>query len=130
MPTLDRTAAINIAKSFLDCFSTMDFQRASSLMTDDAVVAFPYNPSGADPMPKSILIDDWVTSVPQFLKSVSFTIESEYYDPETGFVILEYHSSGIRVDGAPYGNDYISIWELKGDKIRVWREYFNPAKLG
>lgn len=128
--TTDRTAAIGIARRFLDAMAAMDFDGAADMLAEDCTVEMPNGQEPTQKLGRETVRSHFKNDIPGFLSRISFDVEREAFDPEQQRVVLEYRSEGARADGRPYGNRYIGTWDIRGGKIGEWREYFNPMKFG
>ncbi len=94
--------------------------------TDDVVLELPY----ADPP----IVLSGRRAVQDYLREALtvFTLTlrvTDVYDcPARGVVVAEYTSEGrVTTTGKPYANQYIGVFELRGDLIGRQREFYNPV---
>jgi uncharacterized protein len=98
------------------------------LMSEDAVMEFPYAPAGR---PKSVCGRD---ALQKYLESIEskFTIHFHtdpivYRAQDSETFILEYSVSATASEtGLPYEQSYISVITTEGKKIRHFKDYWNP----
>ncbi|MFA7587406.1 MAG: nuclear transport factor 2 family protein [Novosphingobium sp.] len=124
----DRATAVAIARRFLDRMAAMDYDAVTAMLTDDCVVEMPFSP-GPQLHRGPAEFHAAMQFVPDFCSRMSFAIQNDAYDPETGRVTLEYTSDCTRTDGRPYANRYVGLWDIAGDKVRCWKEFYNPVLL-
>jgi uncharacterized protein len=98
------------------------------LMAEDAVTEFPYAPAGR---PKSVRGRDALQKYLEPLEN-KFSINS-HTDPivhraqDSRTFILEYSISATATQtGLPYEQSYISVIRTDGEKIRHFKDYWNP----
>ncbi len=44
-------------------------------------------------------------------------------------VIMEAKSTGTLADGQAYSNRYVMLFRFQGDKVRLWREFYDPMRV-
>ena len=121
--------AMDLAKSFLSKIEDMDFDGVGEMLAPEAVIAFPFSP-GAEPIEGRQAAVEYLTQgVKQTLDKISFTYDAFYPGAEPNELIVEYQSTGIRAgNNGAYQNNYIAVFRFKGDKIILWKEYFDILK--
>jgi uncharacterized protein len=128
----ERAAIQNILQSYLSLFSQRRWDEWIDLWADDGVLEFPFAPSGR--RHRYIGKPDILGYMKAVAERMGARIKSEgleYFhvhpmlDPST--ICLEMGVKGrILETGAPYHQKYISIIEMKGGKVALYREYWNP----
>ncbi len=115
---------------FLEGLEQKDMDRVNSVWAEDAVQDMPYAPEG---FPQRVAGRDnlikhysgWPTNAGE----ASFTRSLVFYptqDPQV--VIAEFHGvCEIVPTGRTYDQRYIGLFHVEGGKIKLFREYFNPA---
>lgn len=53
-----------------------------------------------------------------------------FASPINSTMIVEAHSEGLWRDGRSYANRYVMVFKFGHGKVTLWREYFDPLKLG
>ena len=113
-------------KNLLGAFEVLDFDRVSELIAEDTVFEFPYG--GYPPLEgRAAILEHLRTGMANFVKSMDFTIQAIHPAADPELVFAEYTSTAVRVDGGPYGNRYICMLRLRGGKIVLFREFYNPV---
>jgi ketosteroid isomerase-like protein len=102
-----------------------------SLMAEDAVMEFPYAPSG---QPREVAgraaLAPYVAHVASFITIDSIEERSVHRTTDPAVVVLEFTGQGRAVaSGQPYRQDYISVIETGGGRITRYRDYWNPLAL-
>jgi len=102
-----------------------------SLMAEDAVMEFPYAPSG---QPREVTgraaLAPYVAHVASFITIDSIEAPRVHQTADPAVVILEFTGKGRAVaSGQPYRQDYISVIETGGGRIIRYRDYWNPLAL-
>jgi len=108
----------------------MDHELLRTWLDDEAVMEFPY---AFGDMPARYEGVDAILSAMSIISQmfVSFTLTpvNFYSSPDTNSMIVEAVSNGVRSNGSDYDNRYIILFSFKGEKVVMWREFFNPLKL-
>ena len=114
----------------IDAISAMDEAALRPLLADDAIMelpfappAFPASKSGGDAMAAGI------GGAGRFFTKFRMTPRAFYPSPETNSIIVETDSEGTLHNGGSYSNRYIMLFRFRGNKIILWREYFNPSRV-
>ncbi|GAA2554507.1 nuclear transport factor 2 family protein [Mycolicibacterium diernhoferi] len=124
------TRRVEIATDFLNSIGSLDFEEVGRHLADDAIMALPF----LDDLPalhgKSAIVDQLRNTIPHLFRRMDFTFDQWYNIRESDAVIAEYHSEAIMLasDNA-YRNSYITVFRFDGDRISLYREYLNPAKM-
>jgi ketosteroid isomerase-like protein len=119
-------------QSYLTLFSQQRWDEWIDLWADDGVLEFPFAPPGRRRRYAG------KADILAYMKAVAARMAGrikseglEYFqahpmaDPQ--MICLEMGIKGrILETGAPYNQKYISIIEMKGGKISLYREYWNP----
>ncbi|MEM7676995.1 MAG: nuclear transport factor 2 family protein [Myxococcota bacterium] len=97
------------------------------LFVEDGVLQFPYAPEG---WPKIFEGRDaiWqhMQKFPEHI-SVKFSKVKFYATESEELAIGEFSGSGKMVtSGAPFEQEYISVVKTRGDKIALYRDFWNP----
>lgn len=127
---MGRNEAIALARELLNRVAALDFAKVGEMLADDVKAMMPFSPSPISLSGRENFVRFMEDSVPQFLKWISFEIQTELFDPERQVVVLEYRSEGQLTDGRPYGNQYVGLIGVRDGRVTLWKEYYNPAKLG
>jgi limonene-1,2-epoxide hydrolase len=115
------TDSIRVVESFLDALEKKDLDRAASLLDDDVV--YQNVPLPADRGKAAVL-----KTLASFQRFVSdFEVRMKNIAANDGVVLTE------RVDVLSGRFVYLDIWvcgtfEVRGGKIRLWRDYFDLAE--
>lgn len=132
-PSMPMTPAERI-RAVLALAGAMDLEGIARHLAPDVVMELPYAPP---PLPRRY---DGLSAVLGFQRKTAplferFAIEIERVHavapgPAT-VVIAEYRSEGtVAKTGRPYRNRYVTVFELDpSDRIRRWREYYDPAAV-
>jgi len=102
-----------------------------SLMAEDAVMEFPYAPSG---QPREAAgraaLAPYVAHVASFITIDSIEERSVHQTTDPAIVVLEFTGQGRAVaSGQPYRQNYISVIETGDGRITRYRDYWNPLAL-
>jgi ketosteroid isomerase-like protein len=125
----ERKKNIAIVRDLLDKLGTRRFEDACALLSDDVRCEWPYPPARGL---KQLIIGR--EPVLQFFRqgmsafdpyAYQITEIHELVDPAR--LIAEYNSNTrLLATGQPYRNQYLGIFQFRGDQICLWREYINP----
>jgi len=130
MDELDPRDRISVIGRVVDSINNLTFGDVRPYLHDDMIVAFPF---ALESFPTMQLdgADNFVSALSAIFtkyRTFKLTVDRTYVCPPD-VVILEAHSNNIRIDGVPYNNSYVMIFEFEGDKIRSWKEYYNPSNM-
>jgi ketosteroid isomerase-like protein len=114
--------------------AAMDVEGIARHLAPDVVMELPYAPP---PLPRRY---DGLRAVLEFQRATAplferFSLEVDRLHVAapgpTTVVIAEYRSEGtVAATGRPYRNRYVTVFELDpSDRIRRWREYYDPAAV-
>ena len=118
-------------KAALEDVADQTAEGLMELMSEDAVMEFPYAPPGR---PKQVV---GRAALDQYLRRIEglFTIESHtepivHRTTDPNVVILEYSiHARVNSNGQPYDQTYISVITLKDKKIVHFKDYWNPLAI-
>jgi uncharacterized protein len=109
-----------------------DVEAWSDLLTEDAVVEFPYATALGAPsrfVGKHAIYNHMKNAVAQ-LQNWVFTDIHEYQTPIATVLLAEFHGEAVFVaTGQTYQQDYVVRLETHNGKIIHYREYWNPAPI-
>lgn len=129
MPSaFDRRVAV--AADFVASIGCFDFDRVAGYLAANAVMITPF----VDEMPPieggPAIVERLRDTVPLMFERMDFTFDRWYDVSEPDILIGEYHSdSPLKGREVRYQNSYISVFEFDGDKIALFKEFFNPARM-
>ncbi|MDB5448849.1 MAG: hypothetical protein JWQ97_4166 [Phenylobacterium sp.] len=118
---------VGLARRFLATLSAMDFDALGELVSEDAVIEFPFGSGGHTAVGRAAVVQHLRDGVTGFLKSIEFQVTAAYPGHDREVVVLEYSSQGVLQTGRPYANQYVAIFRIRQGRIRLFREYFNPV---
>ncbi|MEO1201520.1 MAG: nuclear transport factor 2 family protein [Pseudomonadota bacterium] len=127
---LVRQQTIDAVKTMLRSLETKDMQAFAAVWADDAVQDMPYSPEGH---PKRVVgkrqIVDMYSNWPENSGQADFTSSLVFYpmqDPQTVFVEF---SGDVEIvpTGRRYQQTYGGLFHVVDGKIRLFREYYDPA---
>lgn len=129
-PYLKRQQTAEVVRAFLASLEEKDMDRLASLWADDAVQDMPYSPEGH---PKRVVgrenLVDLYSGWPASSGAADFTSQLVVYpmqDPETVFVEFKGDVEVVPT-GRRYEQAYGGLFHVVDGKIRLFREYFDPA---
>lgn len=118
-----------IVTEFLDAIGSLDFTAVDRLLADDAVAVYPFV-GGLPPVQgRQAIVEQLSGTIPQLFERMDFTVDTCYAATEDDALIAEYHSECPRVGGGSYANSYIAVFRFDGDRISLYKEYMDPAKI-
>ena len=125
-----RQQTIEAVRTFLGALETKDMAALASVWADDAVQDMPYSPQGH---PKRVSGKDDVVALysgwPQNAGDADFLSQLVVYplrDPQTVFVEFKGRVDVIPT-GREYRQNYGGLFHVVGGKIKLFREYYDPA---
>lgn len=110
----------------LDALKEGDVKPWSEMFCDDGVMEFPYAPPGFPAiLDGKLAIEEYMLSYPEHIIVKSIHPGSVCHS-EDG-IIVEFSSNSVAVaTGKNFTMKYISVIELHKDKIKRYRDYWNP----
>ena len=111
--------------------SRMEAESLRALLAEDAVLEFPYATAGISPraVGREAIIEAMKVT-PTLFSAFRQTPTAIYASPDRESLIAEAESEGTWLDGRTYSNRYAIIFCFRDGKIVLWREYFDPLRLG
>lgn len=129
MPMTISSQSTELALRALEVLAARDPRRLRDLLSENAVMDFPYAPEGfAQRLEGRDAIVDGLAVVPQFFGQFAITPRM-VMATEAGEVVIEADGAATLQDGGSYRNSYVMIFEIRDSKITRWSEYHNPLKL-
>ena len=119
-----------IVGELLGAISRLDAEGLRPWLAPDVVMEFPYAVPGLQPRYSGVdRIVEAMSVIPRMYSSFDWTVTESFASPATGALIICARSDAKLVGGVPYRNDYVVLFRFRGDKVVLWREYFNSMKL-
>ncbi|HEX5586983.1 MAG TPA: nuclear transport factor 2 family protein [Acidimicrobiia bacterium] len=118
---------VEIVRHALESIGRLDIDAALELVTDDLVLELPFRGDGG---PRRMVGDDakaFMRAMPKLFSELPFLDLQVHGRLPSGQIVVEYRSEGVTHAGRAYPNRYAAFFELRGDRISVWREYFDPT---
>lgn len=111
--------------------SRMEADPLRDLLADDVVMEFPYATGG---VPDRVTGADAVVEAMKVTRTMFSAFRQTptaiYASPVSESVIVEAESEGEWLDGGHYANRYAILFTFRDGKVVLWREYFDPLRLG
>jgi plasmid stability protein len=123
-------ASVPIAMNFLGALGRLDFDAAALLLDDDAILELPYVNDGLIMRGRADIIQFFRRTMGKSVSGIVYRLEQAYPSPEAGAIVLEISTQGLTATGRQYTNRLVGVFVFRGGKIRLFREYFNSAKIG
>ncbi|WP_082650759.1 nuclear transport factor 2 family protein [Mastigocoleus testarum] len=121
-----RSSAARVVKEFLQSLEAKDTNAIALLWSQDAAVEVPYDLQGRS-FPNREAAQRYIEEVIQPFSEIRFERIRLYQTRNPNVVIIEGQGDfTIAEDGRSYRNTYISVFQTKGNKLSLIREYFNP----
>lgn len=98
------------------------------MLSDDAVMKFPYAPPGAPRLLEGrVAIAEYVSRLGNFVTIESMSVPIVHRTTQAGVVILEFEGVAVGVrSGKSHNQTYISVITLRDGHIIHYRDYWNP----
>lgn len=121
---------VAVVTEFICGIGDLDFDRVAAQLADEAVMLAPF----VDDMPPTqggpAIVDRLRSTVPHMFERMDFTFDQWYDVRESDTVIAEYHSDcPLKARDGTYQNSYITVFQFEGDKIVLFKEFFNPVRM-
>jgi ketosteroid isomerase-like protein len=96
--------------------------------TDDVVLEIPFAPPGYPHRLKGkAVVADYLRAVPSRIQFESVAIHDVHQTVDPRTAVIEMTASGhLKDSNAPYQMSYIVVIKTDGDRISLYRDYWNP----
>ncbi|MRN52909.1 nuclear transport factor 2 family protein [Paenibacillus monticola] len=131
MSAMSSEQAEQIIQLFLNRFIRKDYAAMLDLFDEDVIFEFPYVPN---PSPKQLegktALQQHLQMLDKILAITSFTTPIVNVSADSPVFFAQFEGSGILLaDGKTYEQQYISVVELRDDKIVRYQDYWNPLAM-
>ncbi len=121
---------IAIVKDFLNKLGALEIGAACEHVAEDAVMLFPYLSQPGPYEGRQRIFEQFNSTLPAFWERMEFSYRQWYSCDDDTTVIGEFDSRAIQKGNTgTYANQYIAVFQFRGDKLTLIKEYFNPALL-
>lgn len=121
-----RSPAARVAKKFLQSVEAQDTNAISQLWTQDAALESPFDIQGRD-FPNREVAQRYIEEIVSLFSEIRFEQISIYDTRNPKVVIIEAQGDFVVAEnGTPYRNKYVFIIQVRGNKVSLIREYFDP----
>jgi ketosteroid isomerase-like protein len=115
--------------AFLAALGRLDFDAVAASLDDQAVVELPFAGEGLRVTGREDVLRFFRKSMAGSVRGIEYELERVYPSPQAGALVLEISTHAQAASGRDYTNRLIVIFEFRGGKIALFREYFNPVPL-
>ena len=129
-PYITRRQAQQVVRNFLLSLEEKDMERFASVWAEDAVQEMPYAPEG---FPKHVkgkenLIKHYA-AWPENSSNADFTSQLIFYPMQNPEMVFAEFKGDVDIipTGRKYKQQYGGLFHVENGKIKLFREYFNPA---
>jgi len=127
MNSTDLTAAEELVRRYYEVISGFDVEGWIALLTDDARFEWPYWAHGPAHVYEGEELRTFIRAMPKlFTRMDFFDFVFHGTTSRTGLVVVEMRSDALTHRGVPYQNTYLSMFDVRGDKVALHREYLDP----
>jgi len=119
-----------VARQIMAAVSRLDYEALRSYLAVDVVMEFPYAVPGLEPRLSGI--DNVIAAMsvaPVMFNSFTWTMTDCFASPSMNSLIVRAKSDARLKGGGQYQNNYAIVFMFRGDRVVMWREYFNSLKL-
>lgn len=109
---------------------TQDFSGTAELLAPDVICEWPYPPvaDGPTELRGRDTMEAFFSAGMTHFDPYRYEITRVFDLVDPTQLIAEYHSqTRLKQTGAPYRNNYLSIFHFDGGLVSYWREYLNPV---
>lgn len=106
-----------------------EFDQFEAFLADDVFQDWPYKPipEMADSLVGRTTLRNFIENATSDFDPYEYRISRFYDMADPDSLIIEYSSHTVYLPSAtPYSNQYLSIIQFAGGKVKYWREYVNP----
>jgi limonene-1,2-epoxide hydrolase len=115
--TADKTV-----RSFCEAWTRMDLDEMMGYFTEDAV----YHNIPMAPMVGAAAIRESLAGMGTFMSGITFEIHRQVAN---GSVVMNERTDHITMGDRTVALPVMGVFELEGDKIKAWRDYFDMAQF-
>jgi ketosteroid isomerase-like protein len=120
-------------RRLFDAFAAKDFDTVRSSFHDDVCFELPFEDRFMGRFGKVEVIEHFEKKVYDptngLFSEQQFEIDAVHVTADGTTVVVQCRSTAIlREFGAPYENQYVHVFALKGGLVLRWQEYANPLK--
>jgi ketosteroid isomerase-like protein len=119
-----------LAREFLSALGHHDFETAGNLLDAQVVVDLPYAGNGMTVHGRDDAIDFFKRTMGRSVANLEYRIDRAYPSPQAGALVLEVSTQGRTAEGRDYTNRLVTIFTFRDGRIVLFREYFNPGRVG
>jgi ketosteroid isomerase-like protein len=117
---------LEVVRAAIDCVSELDIDGVLELTTEDLVLEFPFRGDGGPRRLEGMDARKFMRALPKLFSQMKFSDVTVHGPVPSGVIVAEYRSNGVTRAGRPYPNAYVGFFELREQRIFLWREYFDP----
>jgi limonene-1,2-epoxide hydrolase len=125
-----QTIEVSTAMAFLGALGRLDFDAAGQFLEEDASLELPFAGEGLTVRGRQEILQFFRKSMGKSTAAIEYNLDRAYPSPEAGALVLEISTRARTATGRGYTNRLVAIFEFRGEKISLFREYFNPMPLG
>jgi ketosteroid isomerase-like protein len=125
-----RDPDVSRSMEFLTALGRHDFESAGGMLDDDAVIDLPYAGEGMTVRGRAAAIDFFKRTMGRSVVSLEYRLDWAYPSSQAGALLLEVSTHGRTAQRREYANRLVAIFEYRNGRIVLFREYFNPGKVG
>ena len=111
-----------LVKEFCAAWERMDPDELASYFTDDGV----YHNIPMAPMEGRDAIREGLAGMKGMISSIRFEIHRQI---SSGEVVMNERTDHLKMGDATIALPVVGVFELSGDKIRAWRDYFDMGQF-
>ena len=111
-----------LVKEFCAAWERMDPDELASYFTDDGV----YHNIPMAPLEGRDAIRDGLAGMKAMISSIRFEIHRQI---SSGDVVMNERTDHLKMGDAAIALPVVGVFELAGDKIRAWRDYFDMGQF-
>jgi len=115
--------------AFLASLGQLDFEAASAYLAADAVLDLPYAGAGHIVTGAPQVIAFFQNTMIGKVARITYQLDHAYPSREPGVTVLEISTKVETALGETAFNRLVGIFRFHGEKIVLFREYFNPAPI-
>jgi limonene-1,2-epoxide hydrolase len=116
------TTADTTVRAFCAAWERMDLDEMMAFFTDDAV----YHNIPMAPMEGAAAIREGLAGMGSIMSGIRFEIHRQAVN---GSVVMNERTDHITMGERTIALPVMGVFELEGDKIKAWRDYFDMAQF-
>lgn len=121
---------VSQAMAFLAALGRHEFNGAGAMLDEEAVVELPYAGEGITLNGRAEAMAFFRRTMGQSAAHIEYRLDQAYPSRQAKALVLEISTQGRTQAGRDYTNRLVAVFRFRKGRIVLFREYFNPGRVG